>query len=54
MEYKVINEISLTDLQKEINNHLTSGWTLQGGISVTRVENNGSTFIKKHYQALIK
>ena len=54
MEYKVIEEVLLNVLQNEINNHISSGWKLQGGISVSRARNNGTDFVLKHYQAIIK
>jgi len=54
MEYKVINENSLTELEKEVNNHLSSGWKLKGGISVSRAKYNTGIDELKYFQAMTK
>jgi hypothetical protein len=54
MKYKVIDEMILIDLEKEVNNHIESGWKLQGGISVSRARHSGGTYQLRYYQALVK
>ena len=54
MKYKVIDAVRLVELEKEVNNHIESGWELQGGISVTRARYSGGNDELRHYQALIK
>jgi hypothetical protein len=54
MKYKVIDAIHLVELEKEVNNHIESGWKLQGGISVARAKHSGGSYELRHYQALIK
>ena len=54
MKYKIIDGVTLIDLEVQVNNHLESGWKLQGGISVSTVRYYGSTYELRYYQALIK
>ncbi|WP_417214292.1 DUF1737 domain-containing protein [Bizionia sp.] len=54
MKYKVIDQVFLNDLEKEVNNHIESGWKLQGGISVSRARYSGHNEQLRYYQALIK
>ena len=54
MEYKVINENSLIQFEQEVNNHLTSGWKLKGGVSVSRAKHNGGNDELRYFQALTK
>ena len=34
MEYRVINESTMKDLVKEVNNAIKEGWKPQGGVSL--------------------
>jgi len=36
MEYRVINESTMKDWVKEVNNAIKEGWKPQGGVSVTK------------------
>lgn len=54
MKYKVIDKIELIDLERDVNNHIESGWKLQGGISVSRARYSGGTYQLRYYQALVK
>lgn len=54
MKYKVIDKVVLTELEIEVNNHIVSGWKLQGGISVSRARYSGGNDELRYYQALIK
>jgi len=36
MEYRVINESTMKDLVKEVNNAIKEGWRPQCGVSVTK------------------
>ena len=50
MEYKVIRESWLPDLERIVNQYLKENWQLQGGVSVAY--NGGSTMV--YTQALFK
>lgn len=54
MKYKVIDEMFLDDLVKKVNDHIESGWSLQGGITVSRARNSGHNDELRYYQALVK
>jgi hypothetical protein len=54
MQYKVIDEMFLNDLEKKVNEHIKSGWKLQGGISVSRARYSGHNDELRYFQALIK
>ena len=54
MEYKVIDELFLHELVNKVNDHITSGWKLQGGISVVRALRTGDRDQLRYYQALVK
>lgn len=41
-EYKVIQETSIENLERKINELLRANWQLQGGISVTYNRGRGS------------
>lgn len=51
MEYKLIKEISQMNLEEDVNNHLKQGWSLQGGISVSKGDSISGLY---YYQALVK
>ena len=52
--YKVISSSVVKNLEDEINIHLSEGWTLVGGVSVTtRTKANGELRIS-YYQAITK
>ena len=36
MKYKILENNHRSNLEDEVNNFLNSGWTLQGGISVSK------------------
>jgi hypothetical protein len=36
MQYKIIEGLYPTQLEEEVNKYLASGWTLQGGVSISR------------------
>ena len=54
MEYKVLEEILLIELETKVNILIKKGWKLQGGISVSRAKHSGGNYELLHYQALIK
>ncbi|MDV3537954.1 hypothetical protein CMU94_02305 [Elizabethkingia anophelis] len=45
MEYKVISNSNLNELEKEINDYLTKGWKPQGGVCLVSFS---------FYQAIVK
>jgi len=51
MEYKVLKTTDEEILENEVNRHLTQGWNLQGGISVSkRIDNTFNIYC----QALVR
>lgn len=54
MIYKIIAEVFLNDLEEKVNNHIKSGWKLQGGISVSKSQYSENIDELRYYQALIK
>jgi len=53
MEYKVIQENSVSDLEQKVNQYLKENWQLQGGVSVAYSSFYGGSKIF-YAQALIK
>ncbi|MCW1149171.1 DUF1737 domain-containing protein [Flavobacterium lacisediminis] len=52
-EYKVIEGISITELEQQINEYLKKNWKLQGGVSITY--NRGTGRHEMFYvQAIVK
>ncbi len=45
MEYKILWSYEVKDLVKDVNDHLSQGWTLQGGMSASS---------NAYYQAMVK
>jgi hypothetical protein len=53
MEYKVLQEKSILDLEQKVNYYLKEKWQLQGGVCVTYNRGNGSNDMF-YAQALVK
>jgi len=51
MEYKILERDDTRVLENEVNIHLSDGWSLQGGISVSKEHNNRH---HKYCQALVR
>ena len=51
MEYKILERDDTRDLAEQVNIHLSEGWSLQGGISVSK--EHGPRF-HKYCQALVR
>ena len=51
MEYKILERDDIRNLAEQVNIHLSEGWSLQGGISVSK--EHGKRF-HKYCQALVK
>lgn len=45
MEYKILSYRTDESLASAINEHLSDGWKLQGGVSVTQAENNSEWYM---------
>ena len=58
MEYKILNNIHLGNLQEEVNDHLKLGWDIVGGIVVSAERSYAGDGEYQHwtefYQTMVK
>ncbi len=54
MNYKIIKESSINKLEEEVKRYLKDGYSLVGGVSVTKIDNDYSGIYYCFCQALIK
>ncbi len=53
MKYKIVEENTIEDLEKEVEKLIKDGWTLQGGVATDNIiiEETGAAF---YTQAMVK
>ena len=55
MRYMIVERDNAQSLEEAINNMLTLGWVLQGGVSVSYTQSSGHSFMYTRYtQAMVK
>lgn len=54
MDYKIVKQKSITQLEIQVNNLLEYGWKPHGGAFTVTKQDSGILFVDEYCQALIK